>query len=50
MGYVSGQSYDLFFRQAVDNIEAYLDGQVPLGASNPEVLGKHSPSMRSPKT
>jgi len=49
MGYVSEQSYDLFFRQAVDNIEAYLDGQVPPGALNPEVLEKRSPSMRKQK-
>jgi phosphoglycerate dehydrogenase-like enzyme len=44
MGYVSEQSYDLFFRQAVDSIEAYLDGQVPPGALNPEALGKRSHS------
>jgi phosphoglycerate dehydrogenase-like enzyme len=49
MGYVSEQSYDLFFRQAVDNIEAYLDGQVPPGALNPEVLEKRSPSLRKQK-
>lgn len=39
MGYVTAESYDQFFRQAVDNIEAYLDGRVPAGAINPEVLG-----------
>ncbi len=38
MGYVSAESYDQFFRAAVDNIEAYLDGRVPAGALNPEVL------------
>jgi phosphoglycerate dehydrogenase-like enzyme len=38
MGYVSAESYDQFFRQAVDNIEAYLDGRVPAGAMNPEVF------------
>jgi phosphoglycerate dehydrogenase-like enzyme len=38
MGYVSAESYDQFFRAAVDNIEAYLDGVVPGGAMNPEVL------------
>jgi phosphoglycerate dehydrogenase-like enzyme len=40
MGYVTEESYDQFFRQAVDNIEAYLDGRVPAGAINPEVLGR----------
>ncbi len=44
MGYVSEQSYDLFFRQAVDNIEAYLDGRIPPGALNPEVLEKRGPA------
>jgi len=38
MGYVTAESYDQFFRQAVENIEAYLDGQIPVGALNPEVL------------
>jgi phosphoglycerate dehydrogenase-like enzyme len=38
MGYVTEDSYDQFFRQAVDNIESYLDGRVPAGAMNPQVL------------
>ncbi len=38
MGYVSAEAYDQFFRQAIDNIEAYLEGRVPAGAMNPEVL------------
>ena len=38
MGYVSAESYDQFFRLAVENVEAYLDGRVPAGALNPEVL------------
>jgi phosphoglycerate dehydrogenase-like enzyme len=38
MGYVSAESYDQFFRQAIDNVEAYLSGRVPAGAMNPEVL------------
>lgn len=49
MGYVSEQSYDLFFRQAVENIEAYLDGRIPSGALNPEVLGKRGPTQRAKK-
>ena len=38
MGYVSAESYDQFFRAAVDNVVAYLDGRAPAGAMNPEVL------------
>ena len=38
MGYVTEESYDQFFRQAVENIESYLDGRVPAGAMNPQVL------------
>jgi glyoxylate reductase len=38
IGYVTAESYDQFFKQAVDNIEAYLDGKIPAGAMNSEVL------------
>jgi len=38
MGYVTEDSYDQFFRQAVENIESYLDGRVPAGALNPQVV------------
>lgn len=38
MGYVSAESYDQFFRLAIENVVAYLDGSVPAGAMNPEVL------------
>jgi phosphoglycerate dehydrogenase-like enzyme len=38
MGYVTEESYDRFFRQAIENIEAYLDGRIPAGAMNAEVL------------
>jgi phosphoglycerate dehydrogenase-like enzyme len=38
MGYVTEDSYDQFFRQAVENIESYLDGGMPAGAMNPQVL------------
>lgn len=38
MGYVTEQSYDQFFKQVVENIEVYLDGGVPRGAMNPQVL------------
>jgi phosphoglycerate dehydrogenase-like enzyme len=38
IGYVTAQSYDQFFKQAVENIETYLAGGVPAGALNPQVL------------
>jgi phosphoglycerate dehydrogenase-like enzyme len=38
MGYVTEESYAQFFRQAIENIESYLDGRVPAGAMNPQVL------------
>jgi phosphoglycerate dehydrogenase-like enzyme len=38
MGYVSAESYDQFFRLAIENVVAYLDGRVPAGTMNPEVL------------
>jgi phosphoglycerate dehydrogenase-like enzyme len=37
VGYVTREAYDIFFHQAVENIEMYLDGKVPPRALNPEV-------------
>jgi hypothetical protein len=34
MGYVTPESYDQFFAQAVDNIQAFLNGRIPPGAIN----------------
>jgi phosphoglycerate dehydrogenase-like enzyme len=45
MGYVTDESYDQFFGQAVENIAAYLDGRVPPGAINPEVIGRRGLSL-----
>jgi phosphoglycerate dehydrogenase-like enzyme len=42
MGYVTGESYEQFFKQTVDNIQAYLDGRIPAGAINPQVLTEES--------
>jgi phosphoglycerate dehydrogenase-like enzyme len=39
LGYVTVESYELFFRGAVENIARYLDGEIPPRALNPEVLG-----------
>jgi phosphoglycerate dehydrogenase-like enzyme len=38
MGYVTVDSYTVFFTQAVDAIVAYLEGGLPPGALNPEVM------------
>ena len=38
MGSVTSDAYNIFFGQAVKNIAAYLDGRVPAGAINPQVL------------
>lgn len=38
LGYVTWEAYHAFFRQVVENIVAWLDGQVPARALNPEVL------------
>jgi phosphoglycerate dehydrogenase-like enzyme len=42
MGYVTAESYEQFFKQTVDNIEAYLDGRIPAGAINPQALTEGS--------
>jgi len=42
MGYVTAEAYEQFFTQAIDNIEAYLDGRIPPGAINPEVIAGRS--------
>lgn len=38
LGYVTWEAYHAFFSQVVENIVAWLDGQVPARALNPEVL------------
>ncbi len=37
-GYVTQEVYHRFFRQVVENIETYLNGEIPVRALNPEVL------------
>jgi phosphoglycerate dehydrogenase-like enzyme len=36
IGYVTREAYDAFFGQAVENIEAFLEGKIPARAINPE--------------
>jgi len=40
MGYVTHEAYQLFFSQAVENIQSYLDGCLPPRALNPEAMAK----------
>jgi phosphoglycerate dehydrogenase-like enzyme len=40
MGYVTREAYQLFFSQAVEEIQSYLDGRLPSRALNPEVMAK----------
>ncbi len=39
-GYVTQEGYHLFFRQVVENIESYLDGNLPPRTLNPEAWGR----------
>ncbi len=38
LGYVTREAYDVFFTQAAEAIAAYLDGQTPARALNPDAL------------
>jgi phosphoglycerate dehydrogenase-like enzyme len=38
IGFVTRETYDILFREAVDNIAAYLDGKLPDRTLNPDVL------------
>jgi phosphoglycerate dehydrogenase-like enzyme len=42
LGYVTWEAYHAFFSQVVENLLAWLDGQVPPRALNPEVLSAGS--------
>jgi phosphoglycerate dehydrogenase-like enzyme len=42
MGYVTQEAYDIFFRQVVENVESYLDGQLPPRTLNPEARAKRT--------
>ncbi len=41
-GYVTQEGYHTFFRQVVENIESYLDGNLPPRALNPEARGRRT--------
>jgi phosphoglycerate dehydrogenase-like enzyme len=40
MGYVTREAYQLFFSQAVESVQSYLDGRLPPRALNPEAMAK----------
>lgn len=40
LGYVTQETYRIFFRQVVENIAAYLDGQIPPRCINPEAAAR----------
>jgi len=42
VGYVTEEAYHIFFRQVVENIESYLDGQLPPRALNPEAMKRRA--------
>jgi phosphoglycerate dehydrogenase-like enzyme len=42
LGYVTRETYQIFFRQVVEAIGAYLDGQVPARCINPEAVGRRT--------
>ncbi len=43
LGYVTQETYRIFFRQVVENISAYLDGRIPPRCINPEAADRRTP-------
>ena len=43
LGYVTQETYRIFFRQVVENIAAYLDGRIPPRCINPEAAARRRP-------
>lgn len=43
LGYVTHETYRIFFRQVVENIAAYLDGRIPPRCINPEAAARRRP-------
>jgi phosphoglycerate dehydrogenase-like enzyme len=43
LGYVTQETYRIFFQQVVENIAAYLDGQIPPRCINPEAAARRKP-------
>jgi phosphoglycerate dehydrogenase-like enzyme len=45
LGYVTQETYRIFFRQVVENIAAYLDGRMPPRCINPEAAARRRPRL-----
>jgi phosphoglycerate dehydrogenase-like enzyme len=43
LGYVTQETYRIFFRQVVENVAAYLDGRIPPRCINPEAAARQRP-------
>jgi len=43
LGYVTQETYRIFFQQVVENIATYLDGQIPPRCINPEAAARRKP-------
>jgi len=43
LGYVTQETYRIFFRQVVENIAAHLDGRIPPRCINPEAAARRRP-------
>ena len=43
LGYVTQETYRIFFEQVVESVAAYLDGQVPPRCINPEAAARRRP-------
>ncbi len=46
MGFVTREAYHLFFSQAVEAIDNYLQGKIPPRALNPEVIAHRAAPAR----
>ena len=45
LGYVTGETYRIFFRQVVENVATYLDGRMPPRCINPEAAAGRKPDL-----
>lgn len=47
VGYVTREAYDLFFRQVLESIESYLDGNLPPRSVNPEAIRRRTGAQQA---
>ncbi|MBP1780108.1 MAG: 2-hydroxyacid dehydrogenase [candidate division NC10 bacterium] len=48
LGYVTQETYRIFFRQVVENVSAYLDGRIPPRCLNPDAAERRKPGSLAP--